>query len=156
MCMYCTMGGNQGYKRMKKQKHLRKAQNCNKPDKSHDITPNPWHQGTDFSHVFNNGFDSVMCKHTYRNYVNREFGIKFSTAEYIEFNRDRPSNSNIDISRMSKEEVDALNKYVYEDYIKKVPLDWTHHHHDKTRWRMEKNRDKDRRCDADEKMRRCS
>ena len=133
------MGGNLGYKRLKDLKHRTKSQNFNKPGKAEQNTNN-------IQHV--HGWD--VCEKKYKDYVNREFGIKFKTLD-TNFYLDSRENSNLDTSHMTEEEIINLNTQLYEDFYKKVPSDWVNFH-DKTRWRVEKNRSKDRRRDADMKM----
>jgi len=130
------MGGNRGYKSMKRSKHLAKSQNFNKPGKADQHTRDKyWNWG---------GVEK------YKDYVNREFGIKFKTND-TNFHLDSRQNSNMDTSHMTEEEIINLNTQLYEDFYKKVPSDWVNFH-DKTRWRVEKNRSKVRRRDADTKL----
>jgi hypothetical protein len=136
------MGGNRGYKCMKESKHLIKSQNFNKPGKADQHT-NDMHCG------WSGGYK-------YRDYVNREFGIKFKTNHTV-FNPYQPDNgiqiSNFDTSHMTEDEIVNLNSKLHEEFYKTSPSDWSNHH-DKTRWCVEKNRNKDRRRDANMKMER--
>ena len=129
------MGGNEGYKRFKRFKHLEKSQNFNKPGKADQHT------------------NDIYCRwgggNKYKDYVNMEFGIKFKAQDTC-FHSDC-QNSNLDTSHMTEEEIVTLNTQLYEDFYKNVPSDWENFH-DKTRWRVEKNRSKDRRRDMDGKM----
>ena len=130
------MGGNHGFKDVKRSNHLTKSQNFNKPGKADQHTRDKyWNWG---------GVEK------YKDYVNREFGIKFKTTD-TNFHLDSRQNSNLDTSHMTEEEIINLNTQLYEDFYKNVPSDWVNFH-DKTRWRVEKNRSKDRRRDADAKM----
>ena len=130
------MGGNHGFKDVKRSNHSTKSQNFNKPGKADQYTRDKyWNWG---------GVEK------YKDYVNREFGIKFKTTD-TNFHLDSRQNSNLDTSHMTEEEIINLNTQLYEDFYKNVPSDWVNFH-DKTRWRVEKNRSKDRRRDADAKM----
>ena len=130
------MGGNHGYKLQKRTKHLVKSQNFNKPGKADQHT-----RSLDMY-----GWGGVE---KYKDYVNREFGIKFKTQD-TGFYSGR-QNSNMDTSHMTEEEIINLNTQLYEDYYKHVPSDWKNFN-DKTRWRVEKNRSKERRRNEDRKM----
>jgi len=132
------MGGNEGYKSLKRAKHFTKTQNFNKPGKAAQNTSDLLHWGWG-------------GREKYKDYVNREFGIKFTTHRTPVFSTDGPQISNMDTSHMTEEEIAHLNTQLYEDFYKNVPSDWVNFH-DKTRWRVEKNRAKDRRRDADRKM----
>ena len=130
------MGGNHGFKDVKRSNHLTKSQNFNKPGKADQHTRDKyWNWGG---------------REKYKEYVNQEFGIKFKTND-TNFYLDSRQNSNTDTSHMTEEEIIDLNTQLYEDFYKKVPSDWVNFH-DKTRWRVEKNRSKERRRDADMKM----
>jgi hypothetical protein len=130
------MGGNRGFKSLKRCNHLTKSQNFNKPGKADQHTRDKyWKWG---------GGDP------YKDYVAREFGIKFKTNDTT-FYPDSRQNSNMDTSHMTKEEIINLNGQLYEDYYKKVPSDWENFN-DRTKWGVEKNRTKDRRRDANLKM----
>ena len=130
------MGGNHGFKSLKRSNHLTKSQNFNKPGKADQHTNDKgWNWG---------GGDP------YKDYVAREFGIKFKTND-TNFSPNGPQISNMDTSHMTEEEIVHLNGQLYEDYYKKVPSDWVNFH-DKTRWRTEKNHTKARRRDADMKL----
>ena len=116
------MGGNRGFKSVKRSNHLTKSQNFNKPGKADQHTRDKyWNWG---------GGDP------YKDYVNREFGIKFKTND-TGFNSDR-QNSNMDTSNMTEEEIVNLNTQLHEDYYKKVPSDWKNFN-DRTRWRGKKS-----------------
>ena len=130
------MGGNHGFKSLKRSNHLTKSQNFNKPGKADQHTNDKgWNWG---------GGDP------YKDYVAREFGIKFKTNDTT-FYPDSRQNSNMDTSHMTEEEIINLNGQLYEDYYKKVPSDWENFN-DRTRWRVEKNRSKDRRRVTDRKL----
>ena len=133
------MGGNLGYKRLKDLKQRTKSQNFNKPGKAEQNTNN-------LQHV--HGWD--VSEKKYKDYVNREFGIKFKTND-TNFYPDSRENSNLDTSHMTEEEIVTLNTQLYEDYYKNVPSDWENLR-DKSKWRVEKNHCKNRRRDADMKM----
>ena len=130
------MGGNRGYKSMKESKHLIKSQNFNKPGKADQHT-NDMHCGWG-------------GREKYKDYINREFGIKFKTLD-TNFYLDSRENSNMDTSHMTEEEIVTLNTQLYEDYYKNVPSDWENLR-DKSKWRVEKNRNKARRRDANMKL----
>ena len=130
------MGGNEGYKGFKRTKHRIKSKNFNKPGKAEQNTNN------------------IVCgwggREKYKEYVNQEFGIKFKTQDTT-FSPGGLQISNMDTSHMTEEEIINLNTQLYEDYYKNVPSDWENFN-DRTRWRVEKNRSKDRRRDANMKM----
>jgi len=130
------MGGNHGFKDVKRSNHLTKSKNFNKPGKADQHTRDKyWNWGG---------------REKYKEYVNQEFGIKFKTND-TNFYPDSRQNSNIDTSHMTEEEIINLNTQLHEDYYKNVPSDWENFN-DRTRWRVEKNRSKDRRRDANRKM----
>ena len=130
------MGGNHGFKDVKRSNHLTKSQNFNKPGKADQHTRDKyWNWGG---------------REKYKEYVNQEFGIKFKTND-TNFYLDSRQNSNTDTSHMTEEEIIDLNTQLYEDYYKNIPSDWENFN-DRTRWRVEKNRSKDRRRDANRKM----
>jgi len=129
------MGGNRGFKEQKRSNHIIKSKNFNKPGKAEQHT--------------NDKYDGWGGTDKFKDYVNREFGIKFKTNDTI-FYSDR-QNSNLDTTQMTDEEITDLNCKLYEDCYKNVPSDWENFH-DKTRWRVEKNRCKERRRDANAKM----
>ena len=130
------MGGNHGFNVVKRSNHLTKSQNFNKPGKADQHTRDKyWNWGG---------------REKYKEYVNQEFGIKFKTND-TNFYLDSRQNSNTDTSHMTEEEIIDLNTQLYEDYYKNVPSDWENFN-DRTRWRVEKNRSKDRRRDANRKM----
>jgi hypothetical protein len=130
------MGGNHGFKDVKRSNHLTKSQNFNKPGKADQHTRDKyWNWGG---------------REKYKEYVNQEFGIKFKTND-TNFYLDSRQNSNTDTSHMTEEEIIDLNTQLYEDYYKNIPSDWENFN-DRTRWRVEKNRSKERRRDADMKM----
>ena len=130
------MGGNHGFKDVKRSNHLTKSQNFNKPGKADQHTRDKyWNWGGGYK---------------YKEYVNQEFGIKFKTND-TNFYLDSRQNSNTDTSHMTEEEIIDLNTQLYEDYYKNIPSDWENFN-DRTRWRVEKNRSKERRRDADMKM----
>ena len=130
------MGGNHGFKDVKRSNHLTKSQNFNKPGKADQHTRDKyWNWGG---------------REKYKEYVNQEFGIKFKTND-TNFYPDSRQNSNTDTSHMTEEEIINLNTQLYEDYYKNIPSDWENFN-DRTRWRVEKNRSKERRRDADMKM----
>ena len=126
------MGGNNGYKSLKRCNHLTKSQNFNKPGKADQHTRDKyWGWG---------GGDR------YKDFVNQEFGIKFKTNRTV-FCPNDPQISNLDTCHMTEEEIATLNTQLYEDFYKNVPSDWANQT-DRTKWKMEKNRSKDRRRDA--------
>ena len=130
------MGGNHGFKDVKRSNHLTKSQNFNKPGKADQHTRDKyWNWGG---------------REKYKEYVNQEFGIKFKTND-TNFYLDSRQNSNTDTSHMTEEEIIDLNTQLYEDYYKNIPSDWENFN-DRTRWRVEKNRSKDRRRDTNRKM----
>ena len=130
------MGGNHGFKSLKRSNHLTKSQNFNKPGKADQHTRDKyWNWGG---------------REKYKEYVNQEFGIKFKTND-TNFYLDSRQNSNTDTSHMTEEEIIDLNTQLYEDYYKNIPSDWENFN-DRTRWRVEKYRSKERRRDADMKM----
>ena len=130
------MGGNHGFNVVKRSNHLTKSQNFNKPGKADQHTRDKyWNWGG---------------REKYKEYVNQEFGIKFKTND-TNFYLDSRQNSNTDTSHMTEEEIIDLNTQLYEDYYKNIPSDWENFN-DRTRWRVEKNRSKERRRDADMKM----
>ena len=132
------MGGNLGYKRLKDLKQRTKSQNFNKPGKAEQNTNN-----LQYGHGWGG-------REKYKDYINREFGIKFKTLD-TNFYLDSRENSNMDTSHMTEEEIVTLNTQLYEDYYKNVPSDWENLR-DKSKWRVEKNRSKDRRRDANMKL----
>ena len=132
------MGGNLGYKRLKDLKQRTKSQNFNKPGKAEQNTNNLQY-----------GWGG---RGKYKDYVNREFGIKFKTLD-TNFYLDSRQNSNMDTSHMTEEEIVTLNTQLYEDYYKNVPSDWENLR-DKSKWRVEKNHCKARRRDANMKLER--
>ena len=123
----------------KRTKHLVKSQNFNKPGKAEQNTNN-------LQHV--HGWD--VSEKKYKDYVNREFGIKFKTND-TNFYPDSRENSNLDTSHMTEEEIVTLNTQLYEDFYKNVPV-YCENLRDKSKWRVEKNHCKNRRRDADMKM----
>jgi hypothetical protein len=135
------MGGNLGYKRLKDLKQRTKSQNFNKPGKAEQNTNN-------LQHV--HGWD--VSEKKYKDYVNREFGIKFKTND-TNFYPDSRENSNLDTSHMTEEEIVTLNTQLYEDFYKNVPVR-CENLRDKSKWRVEKNHCKNRRRDANMKLER--
>jgi hypothetical protein len=130
------MGGNEGYKSVKRANHRIKSKNFNKPGKAEQHTDDIY---------------GCWCgREKYKEYVNQEFGIKFKTQD-TDFTPGGLQISNMDTSHMTEEEIVHLNGKLYTDFHKNVPSDWEHFH-DKTRWRTEKNRAKGRRRDSDMKL----
>ena len=120
-----------GFKRFQAIKKREKSHNCNKDtgrNRTNTIAGYKWGSGYD--------------KFGLSQYVYDEYGIKFASKQCGEFMSGITTKDTANIPESDLHIL--LHNGIIDDYWKVSPMDWEHHH-DRTKWKKNKNKCKIRR-----------
>ena len=129
--------GGKGFKRYQGIKKREKSRNFNKEQGGKNCSKNI----SDYK--WGSGYDQFGFKQ----YVYDEYGIKFASKQSLFETMTCENGANIPQSDIEI----LLHNGIMDDYWKVSPMDWEHHH-DRTKWKTNKNKSNGRMCDRDSKF----